>query len=157
MWVLKGIRDAIARVKPGYEWVYVYGFCDPQGGGSFFLLMPKVNIEVMNLALDAFKKYLAEKAPKRILLVIDRAGWHTSEKLIWPEGIEPVYLPPKSPELQPAERLWRVIDEVIANHPQAAMALVEALLAGRCCWLMENPEVVRSCTNFGWWPAQQAL
>jgi transposase len=38
-------------------------------------------------------------------LVVDRARWHTSEKVVVPEGIFLEYLPPYSPELQPAERL----------------------------------------------------
>jgi transposase len=37
-------------------------------------------------------------------LVVDRAGWHTSEKVVVPEGIFLEYLPPSSPELQPAEQ-----------------------------------------------------
>ncbi|MBW4635498.1 MAG: transposase, partial [Iphinoe sp. HA4291-MV1] len=37
---------------------------------------------------------------------IDQAGWHTSNDLDLPEGIDLIYLPAYSPELQPAERLW---------------------------------------------------
>ncbi|WP_445240191.1 transposase [Microcoleus vaginatus] len=46
-----------------------------------------------------------------ILLVMDRAGWHISERLVIPSGICVEYLPAYSPELQPAERLWSVTDE----------------------------------------------
>ena len=40
--------------------------------------------------------------------IIDRAGFHTSKDLEVPEGIELFYLPPYTPELQPAERLASV-------------------------------------------------
>jgi transposase len=48
-------------------------------------------------------------------LVVDRARWHTSEKVVVPEGIFLEYLPPYSPELQPAERLWCLADELKVN------------------------------------------
>jgi transposase len=48
---------------------------------------------------------------KTILLVMDRAGWHISERLVIPSGMYVEYLPAYSPELQPAERLWSVTDE----------------------------------------------
>lgn len=52
---------------------------------------------------------------KRILLAIDQAGWHTSNDLILLEGIDLIYLPAYSPELQPAERLCPLTNEVVAN------------------------------------------
>lgn len=41
-----------------------------------------------------------------ILLVLDQAGWHRAKRLVWPKNICPAYLPPYSPELNPAEKLW---------------------------------------------------
>jgi len=40
------------------------------------------------------------------VMVLDRAGWHTAKQLNWPRRITPLFLPPYSPELNPAERLW---------------------------------------------------
>ncbi len=37
---------------------------------------------------------------RRIILVLDRAGWHSSQTLVVPDGIQLVFLPPYSPELQ---------------------------------------------------------
>jgi hypothetical protein len=34
------------------------------------------------------------------------AGWHVSGDLVVPPGIELAFLPPYTPELQPAEHLW---------------------------------------------------
>ena len=50
---------------------------------------------------------------KRVLLVLDRAGWHIFRQLTLPEGL---FLPAYSPELQPAERLCPLTNEVVANH-----------------------------------------
>ena len=46
-----------------------------------------------------------------ILLVLDNAGWHGPANLKVPDGIRLIHLPPYSPELQPAETLWSVVDE----------------------------------------------
>jgi transposase len=44
-----------------------------------------------------------ESLPSPIVLGLDSAGWHTAPNLAVPEGLRLVYLPPYSPELQPAE------------------------------------------------------
>jgi hypothetical protein len=53
---------------------------------------------------------------KRILLVLDKAGWHISQRLKIPEGIHLLPLLSHSPELQPAERLWPIVNEPIASR-----------------------------------------
>jgi len=37
------------------------------------------------------------------VLILDQAGWHTTAKLIVPENITLLPLPPRSPELNPVE------------------------------------------------------
>lgn len=53
---------------------------------------------------------------KQIILVLERAGWHTSDQVEVPEGIHLFFLPAYSPELPPAERLWPLANEPIANR-----------------------------------------
>ena len=89
---------------------------------------------------------------KRILLVLDQAGWHTTNKLILPEGIDLFFLPSHSPELQPAERLWPLTNEAIANHSPENLDELENLLIYRCQKIMEQQEFVRGLTYFHWWP-----
>jgi hypothetical protein len=52
------------------------------------------------------------------LLVEDNAGWHRSKKAKIPDGISVQFLPAYSPELQPAERLWTLVDEPLAGLRQ---------------------------------------
>ena len=63
--------------------------------------------------MAAFEEATAEKI---ILLVQDIAGWHRSAKVQVPTGIFGEFLPPYSPELQPAERLWMLVDELLVNQ-----------------------------------------
>jgi hypothetical protein len=54
--------------------------------------------------------------------------------------------------LQPAERLWPLTNEALANrHFQDLDALQDAQ-AQRCLTLQRQPEVIRAHTSFHWWP-----
>ena len=66
--------------------------------------------------LALFAREAGAGRERMIALVLDSAGWHTAPNLVGPEGLRLVYLPPYSPELQPAEHLWPVLDEPLANQ-----------------------------------------
>lgn len=61
-----------------------------------------------------------------------------------PNGIEPVFLPPYSPQLQPAERLWEVTDAPLFNRVPESLAELDAALSEQCCRLSQEPERLRS-------------
>jgi DDE superfamily endonuclease len=77
-----------------------------QSGRTSWLLLPTVNVEVFFLALATFAQEVGAGPDKHIVLVLDRAGWHSSSRLTLPEGIHLMFLPPYSPEVQQASRLW---------------------------------------------------
>ena len=39
----------------------------------------------------------------------NNAGWHHARTLMWPGNVTPMYLPPYSPELNPAENVWQFL------------------------------------------------
>lgn len=80
----------------------------------------------------------------------DNAGWHRSQKVQIPEGIEVEFLPPYSPELQPAERLWKLVDEPLVNECFESLDEIEELLVKRCNILSNMKEEIRSLTNYHW-------
>ena len=94
---------------------------------------------------------------KRVLLVLDQAGWHTTDKLELPEGLDLYFLPSHSPELQPAERLWPLTNEVIANNSPHSLKELEELLIVRCRKLLQQQELVRGLTCYHWWPLTRAI
>ena len=89
---------------------------------------------------------------KRILLVLDQAGWHTSGEVELPEGIHLAFLPSGSPELQPAERLWPLGNEAIANRLFEEISEVEEALLERCLQLLDQAGTIRDLTNYHCWP-----
>lgn len=104
VWAQQG-QQPIVPVEPRYEWLYVYAFVQPQSGESFWLVCPKVHIAWFQVALTEFAQHTGAGETKQSILLLDQAGWHTSARVSVPLGIERLYLPSHSPELQPAERL----------------------------------------------------
>jgi transposase len=141
VWGAKGKRP-IAPSRRCYEWVYVYGFVHPTSGRVEWLLLPTVNTNLFQLAIDYFVEAVGIGSDKHVILIIDQAGWHFSKKLHLPEGLHLFPLPAYSPELQPSERLWPLLRESVANREIKNMDILEDTLVDRCRQLREVPEIV---------------
>lgn len=134
-----------------FQWSWLAGFVEPSSGETYWWIVPRVNWQIFERMLADFAKHFELGPDKRVLLVIDQATFHTTEKLTLPEGIHLLFLPPKSPELQPAERLWPIANEAIANQSFESLDDVEEMLAHRCRALIDKPKFVQGLTNFYWW------
>jgi flagellar basal-body rod modification protein FlgD len=110
----------------------------------------------MSGMLECFAKEAGLDAMRRAVVVLDGAGWHTAGDLRVPEGVHLVRLPAYSPELQPAERVWPIINEAIANREFADLPELMATIDARCYHLDENRDYVSRVTNFHWWPGYEA-
>ena len=152
VWVPRGERPT-APVHHRFQWSYLYGFVQPQSGQVFFLILPLASIVAFSIALEHFAKAIGAGVSKRVLLLIDQAAWHLSQIVVLHEGIHLIHLPPYSPELQPAERLWLLTDEPLENRHFDTIEELEALLAERCVVLQGQPEVVRAHTYYHWLPS----
>lgn len=154
VWAPRGQRP-IAWVRRRYQWLYVFGFVRPRTGQSWWALVPTVNTQVMRTVLAAFAADAGIDAAHRAVLGLDGAGWHTSGKLDVPEGIDLVFLPPASPELQPAERLWPLVDEPVANRTFADLDDLEAVLVRRCQVLAGARPRLKAHTRYHWWAKER--
>jgi transposase len=93
-------------MKLGFKNFYLYTAVKPISGESFSYLLPQVNTECFNAYLCELAQ---EMTGRKLVLIMDGAGWHKSDTLIIPDNIEIMYLPPYSPELNPVETLWEHI------------------------------------------------
>ncbi|MDP7179458.1 MAG: IS630 family transposase [Verrucomicrobiota bacterium] len=103
VWGRRGSRPTAVK-QTEYEWIYLFGAVNPLTGESSALLAPTVNTGYMNAHL----RFISQAAgdDKHVVLVLDQAGWHVAKALEIPPNITLLHLPPYSPELNPAERLW---------------------------------------------------
>jgi len=140
VWARTGSRPRAVR-QTRYEWVYLYAAVEPTTGESAALLAPHVNTGTMN----AFLKILdAERgADEHFVLIMDRAGWHTSRTLKLPAGITVLLLPAYAPELNPVENLWHYLrSHYLSNRRYEDYD--ELLSAGTAAYRKLTPEVVKS-------------
>lgn len=151
VWTLVGEQPS-AEVKHQYKWLWVYSFVHPESGETYWWLLPFVNTQLFNRVLADFAREFQLGSNKRVLLVLDQAGWHQSQDLVIPEGIDLFELPSHSPELQPAERLWPLTNEVVANCSPQNLDELEELLVYRCQQLLGQQDLIRGLTCFHWWP-----
>ena len=131
--------------------MWLIAFVEPTSGRNIWFLVPGLNTIVFQVVLDSFARGLKIEENKKILLVVDQAPWHTTGKLIAPRGIELVFLPPYSPELQPAEHLWALSDKVLFNKTFDDLDQLENVLVAQCENLMASKDVVSRATCFYWW------
>jgi transposase len=104
-WVKKDMVPAVAR-QMIREYIYAYSAMAPQTGDCFSMIAPYCNTEAMNCFLNLLAKQYSNY---RIVLILDKAGWHISRNIHLPGNLLLMHLPPYSPELNPVELLWREI------------------------------------------------
>lgn len=60
---------------------------------------------MMQLDIEGISRHVAKGAHN--VLLLDRAGWHTTAKLVMPRNTTPILLLSRSPELNPVENIWQ--------------------------------------------------
>lgn len=121
----------------------MFGTVAPASGDCFTLILPKLNTTNMQIFIDAF----ARAYPSTFnVLLLDNSAVHTTERLRLPANVALVFLPPYSPELNPAERLWQ---ELRARMAWRLFDDLDALEAEVCTQLDHfTPSVVQSLTSY---------
>jgi len=147
VWAPKGERPQIA-VYPRYEWLYLYGFVQPSTGQTDWFIMSHLNTKTFSAVLENF----AKSTDKHILLVMDRASWHTSSNLVIPDNMTIIHQPSYSPEVQPAEHLWQFTDQPLVNTCPDSLDHLEDTLSKQCQYLKTKQDIIKQATCFHWWP-----
>ena len=104
MWAEKGTRPRIIRQQQ-FNSAYIFGAVCPERNEGVGIIMPYSDTEAMLIHL----KYISVKIPigKHAVIIMDRAAWHTTQKLSKFDNITILCLPPTSPELNPVEQIWQ--------------------------------------------------
>jgi transposase len=102
----------VGTVQHTFQSYYVYGAVAPASGEHFFLDLPRLNSAHFQIFLDAVAHAYSDSLN---MLVLDNSGAHTAKRLVIPDNIRLVLLPPYTPELNPIERVWRAMKDKIAG------------------------------------------
>jgi hypothetical protein len=149
VWSPKGRRPrSCGRTR--YEWLYLYGFVRPKTGQTFGVLLPRVKAPLMSGALGAFAAHADPKGEKILVVLVDNAGWHRAKALVVPGNVVLHFLPPCTPELQPAEPLWPLVREALANRSIGRIDRLRAIVRERVGYLAAHPDEVQPRVGFRW-------
>jgi len=130
------------------EYTYAYAAVSPQDGSLDWMLTAKMDTLNMNAFLDHVSQ---RHADDYIVMVLDGASSHRSHDLYIPGNMALVRLPPYSPELNPAERLWEEIREKeFANRVFDSLGAAIAQAARGLKRLELMPDGLQSLTGWPW-------
>ena len=148
IWARKGTRPRLPADQR-YKSAYLFGAICPKRGTGVALMMPRANTQAMQLHLDEISKHVARKAHGVVLM--DRAGWHTTAKLAVPKNLTVILLPSRSPELNPVENVWQYLRQNWLSN--SVFDNYEAILDAGCnAWnkLIAQPQTISSVGNRKW-------
>jgi transposase len=144
----KGHRPPGRRDKRS-EWACIFAAVEPATGADVALVLPEATTATMRPFLAEFAAALPEEV--HAVLVLDGAGRHGARALTVPPNITLVPLPPRSPELDPVERVWLYVRERFLSlrvFPDYR-AIVDACCTARNR-LVAEPGRIRSLRNRPW-------
>lgn len=106
----KGVKP-VAPFLHRFDNLYLFGAFSPITGAACLLEMPQCNAHTFQLFLDQ----LSQQNPSEFkILILDNGAFHHAACLKIPDNIALIFLPPFSPELNPAEKMWRYFKDRVS-------------------------------------------
>jgi transposase len=122
--------------------------CPARGTGAG-LALTKCNINAMQLHLAEISRTVEPDA--HAVLLMDRAGWHVSEQLNVPQNISIVFLPPRSPELNPVENIWQYMRQNwLSNRIFNDLDHIINVACDAWNKLIRQPDIIKSIGSRDW-------
>jgi transposase len=103
----KGVKP-ICTYQNIFKSTYIFGAFSPFNGDSLVMELPYCNGDNFQIFLNELSNKNKEEFK---VVILDNGAFHKGKSLIIPENIALVFLPPYSPELNPAELVW------LNSHP----------------------------------------
>jgi len=148
LWARKGTRPR-QPADQRYQNAWLFGAICPARGSGAALMMPYADTKAMQLHLEEISKEVAKGAHAAVLM--DRAGWHTTGKLAVPDNISIIFLPSRSPELNPVENIWQYLRQNWLSN-RVFETYEDIIDAGCTAWnkLITQPETITSIGSRKW-------
>lgn len=109
---VKGVKP-LQPYQHKFKNLYLFGAFSPITGTHFTLELPKCNTDCFQLYLDEFSLQTPDEFK---IIILDNGAFHKAAHLEIPKNIALLFIPPYSPELNPAEKMWRHLKDAIANQ-----------------------------------------
>lgn len=149
VWAPIGSRPLMVRDNR-HDSAYLFGAICPARGVGAAIIMPAANTEAMNVHLGEISTQVAAGA--HAVVMIDGAGWHQrGDRLIVPENISLLPLPPYSPELNPMENVWEYLRaNKLCNLVWDSYDAIVHACKNAWNFLVNDPQRIRSIGKREW-------
>ena len=147
-WARRGTQP-IQPADQRYESAYLFGAICPARGVGAALALPFADTDAMQRHSDEISRHVARGA--HAVLLLDRAGWHTTGNILWTRNITPILLPSRSPELNPVEQVWQYLRRNFLSN--RVFDTYDAIIDAACdAWrkLLTRPSTISSIGMRDW-------
>lgn len=132
--------------------MFLFGAFSPITGDQFLLEMPECNTNTFQIYLNEFSKHNPDEFK---IIVLDNGAFHKATSLIIPENIALIFLPPYSPELNPAEKMWAMLKRKFTGKLHRNLSEVSDFISEAIKQFTEN-SIKKTCgydyvfSNINW-------
>ena len=105
-WAPRGSRPTAPKDQRTKS-AYIFGAICPARGVGAGLVLPRCNTQAMQWHLDEISSQVAPGA--HAVLIVDRAGWHTTGKLAVPSNITLTWKRAVAPDAAPLNRAYSIV------------------------------------------------
>ena len=147
-WARRGTRPR-QPAEQRYESAYLFGAICPARGKGAALALPYADTEAMQLHLEEISRAVARGAHG--VLLLDRAGWHTTARLVVPKNMTLIFLPSRAPELNPVENIWQFLRQTWLSN--RVFETYDTIVEAPCeAWrkLLAQPAIITSIGLRDW-------
>jgi transposase len=121
----KGVKP-VAPYLHRFDNIYLFGAFSPFTGTHCLLEMPYCNSHTF----QAFIDYLSSQNPSEYkIIILDNGAFHHAKSLVIPPNISFIFLPPYSPELNPAEKMWRYFKDRVSMIAYNSLEMLQQKLS----------------------------
>lgn len=136
----KGVKP-ICVFQQVFKSLYLFGAYSPINGEHFELEMPHCNTETFEIFLNE----LSKKCPEEFkILLLDNGAFHKAKRLKVPDNIYLLFIPPYSPELNPAEKIWWKMKRAFSGKFNKTLDAVSEFIKNEVDKLT-SPQVKKTC------------
>jgi transposase len=107
----RGVKP-VCPFQQVFQYTYLFGAYSPVDGEHFELELPHCSASTFQVFLDEFS---AHRPDELKIMLLDNGAFHKARCLRWPANVRALFLPPYSPELNPAEKIWWRLKRAFVN------------------------------------------
>jgi transposase len=140
----KGVKP-ICPFHQVFKTLYLFGAFSPINGDKFLLEMPHCNAANFQIFLNEFSLHRPEEFK---IITLDNGAFHKAKSLVIPENIVLIFLPPYSPELNPAENIWATLKRQFTNQLHETLEQISNFITETTVLLSDTR--VKTICGFGY-------